>query len=36
MKESVLEQITADYLNTKGYFTLTNIDQTLVILSDTD
>lgn len=25
MKEDVLEQITADYLNTKGYFTLTNI-----------
>lgn len=25
MKEDVLEQITADYLNIKGYFTLTNI-----------
>jgi len=25
MKEDVLEQITADYLNTKGYFTLTNV-----------
>ena len=25
MKEDVLEQITSDYLNTKGYFTLTNI-----------
>jgi len=25
MKEDVLEQITSDYLNTKGYFTLSNI-----------
>lgn len=25
MKEDILEQITADYLNTKGYFTLSNI-----------
>ena len=24
MKEDILEQITADYLNLKGYFVLTN------------
>lgn len=25
MKEDVLEQITADYLNSRGYFVLTNV-----------